>query len=306
MPQFRACWTRASRWPGSVASCPWTARPCSASPEPARSRNCWARPPARASLLDTYKPYLHQRWNDGVTEAARLTKEITAQGYTGSEQTVRRYLHQFRGMITTPPPPPTAPKVRQVTGWLLRRPDDLDAEEHATLAEIRSRCPHMDALAQHVKGFAKMMTQRQGENLENWLSAVEADEQPDLHSFAIGIRRELRAVTAGLTLPHSSGKVEGNVNRLILWNLIYQVHPCLPCVTPTIGSRVTVAGTPISRGVAPAGVGTSTNRSSRWSSAVWPSSTAARSSSVSGMLASIRCRLSFASNSSPFDDAFGV
>jgi transposase len=59
-----------------------------------------------------------------------------------------------------------------------------------------------------------MLTQRTGQNLENWLSAAEADDQPELHSFAIGIRRDQRAITARLTLPHSSGKVEGNVNRL--------------------------------------------------------------------------------------------
>ena len=57
-----------------------------------------------------------------------------------------------------------------------------------------------------MKGFAEMMTHRTGENLENWLSTVEADDQPELHSFAIGIRRDQPAVTAGLTLPHSSGK----------------------------------------------------------------------------------------------------
>ena len=49
----------------------------------------------------------------------------------------------------------------------------------------------------------------------NWVPVLEADDQPDLHSFAIGIRRDHDAVTAGLTLPYSSGKVEGNVNRLL-------------------------------------------------------------------------------------------
>ena len=58
-----------------------------------------------------------------------------------------------------------------------------------------------------------MMVQRQGENLNTWLSTVEADDQPHLRSFATGIRRDHDAVTAGLTLPYSSGKVEGNVNR---------------------------------------------------------------------------------------------
>lgn len=169
---------------------------------------------ARRSVLDPFKTYLHQRWIAGVTDAAALAKEITVQGYIGSEQTVRRYLQQFRGMITAPPEPSTAPKVRQVTGWLLRRPSDLDPDDQEKLAVLRSRCSHLDSLVAHVKGFAEMMTQRTGENLQTWLSAVEVDDQPDLHSFALGIRRDLRAVTAGLTLSHSSGKVEGNVNRL--------------------------------------------------------------------------------------------
>ena len=64
-----------------------------------------------------------------------------------------------------------------------------------------------------MQGFAEMMAQRTGENLELAVH-VETDDQRELNSFAIGIRRDQPAVTAGLTLPHSSGKVEGNVNRL--------------------------------------------------------------------------------------------
>lgn len=58
-----------------------------------------------------------------------------------------------------------------------------------------------------------MMTGRQGQHLPESLAAAEADDQPHLHSFATGIRRDIPAVTHGLTLPHSSGAVEGNVNR---------------------------------------------------------------------------------------------
>lgn len=59
-----------------------------------------------------------------------------------------------------------------------------------------------------------MMVRWEGENLDTWSSTVDSDERPGLHSFAIGIRRDHDAVTAGLTLPYSSGKVEGNVNRI--------------------------------------------------------------------------------------------
>ena len=35
-----------------------------------------------------------------------------------------------------------------------------------------------------------------------------------LRSFVVGVRSDLLAVTAGLTLPFSSGAVEGQVNRI--------------------------------------------------------------------------------------------
>ncbi|MFC5851300.1 hypothetical protein ACFPZI_05475 [Streptomyces chlorus] len=35
-----------------------------------------------------------------------------------------------------------------------------------------------------------------------------------MQSFVVGIRSDLEAVTAGLTLPFSSGAVEGQVNRI--------------------------------------------------------------------------------------------
>jgi hypothetical protein len=50
------------------------------------------------------------------------------------------------------------------------------------------------------------------------MEQVEAHDLPALHSLVAGLRRDIAAVTAGLTLPWSSGAVEGNVNRIILWN----------------------------------------------------------------------------------------
>lgn len=79
----------------------------------------------RGSVLDRFKPYLHERFNAGCTDAARLTEEITAMGYRGSDKTVRRYLQPFRATLAAPPPKPTPPTVRAVTSWLTRRPEDL-------------------------------------------------------------------------------------------------------------------------------------------------------------------------------------
>ena len=48
------------------------------------------------SLLDPYKDYLLQRWNDGCCEVLQLFGEIQQHGYLGSYDTVARYARRFR------------------------------------------------------------------------------------------------------------------------------------------------------------------------------------------------------------------
>ena len=170
---------------------------------------------SRESKLDKFTPYLHQRWNEGVTDAAALHAELQQRGWAGSEQTVRRYVRPFRQALAAPGPAPAVPKTRQITRWLLTRPDHLQADEQAQLEAVRARCPHIDALAGHVTAFAEMMTARTGSrDLEGWLAAVEADDQSGLRSFATGIRNDMPAVINGLTLHWNSGRVEGAVNKI--------------------------------------------------------------------------------------------
>ena len=180
---------------------------------------------SRESKLDPFKPYISQRWNEGITSAAALHAEMAAAlGWTGNVQAVERYVRQFRtadgrtraGRAARPVPAATlVPKTRQITRWLLSRPGSLDPDDQAKLAAVTSNCPHLDALAGHIRTFAEMMTRRQGLlALEDWLTRVEADDQPQLHSFANGIRRDQQAVTAGLALPYSSAAMEGNVNKI--------------------------------------------------------------------------------------------
>jgi transposase len=168
----------------------------------------------RGSLLDRFKPYLHERFNAGCTDAARLTEEITARGYRGSDKTVRRYLHPFRATLTAPPARPTPPTVRQVTGWLTRRPEDLTESQTLRLKEILARSPALQTNHELVRGFAAILTQRHGHQLPAWMDQVEQAGSAALRSFVAGLHTDLDAVTAGLTLPWNSGPVEGTVNRI--------------------------------------------------------------------------------------------
>jgi len=63
--------------------------------------------------------------------------------------------------------------------------------------------PGLDAAPAHVTAFAEMMCGRQGDRLDEWLAAVEADTLTPLQPFATGLRRDYDAVRAGLILEHT-------------------------------------------------------------------------------------------------------
>jgi transposase len=168
----------------------------------------------RPSLLDDHKPYLHQRWNQGCTNVRQLHAELRDRGYRGGYGTIRLYVQPFRQAGAAPPAVPGPPKARELASWILTDPDSLDDQEKTGLARARARCPHLDALAGHVTEFAKILTGLHGDRLDAWITAVEAEDQPDLHSFTRGLKHDHAAVLNGLTTPWSSGIVEGNVNRL--------------------------------------------------------------------------------------------
>ncbi|MFF4795664.1 transposase [Streptomyces sp. NPDC001276] len=90
------------------------------------------------SVLDTYKPYLHQRWNEGSTSAATLFEEIRAAGYGGGLTVLRDYLRPLR---TGAPPREKvrSPSVREVTSWIARHPASLTPDETLNLKAVLAR-----------------------------------------------------------------------------------------------------------------------------------------------------------------------
>ncbi|MEU9321911.1 hypothetical protein [Streptomyces sp. NPDC048295] len=97
--------------------------------------------------------------------------------------------------------------------WVLSRPETFTEVEQLRLKAVLANCPELDALTSHVRSFAQMLTDRQGQRLPEWLDIVRQDDLPSLHTLAAGIDGDRDAVIAGLTLPWNSGMVEGHVNR---------------------------------------------------------------------------------------------
>jgi transposase len=93
-------------------------------------------------------------------------------------------------------------------------PQHLTTDQHAQLTEVLASCPELQAVAGHVRDFADLMNKHRGDRLPDWMQRVQDDNLPALHSLVTGLRRDLDAVTAGLTMLWSSGPVEGAVNRI--------------------------------------------------------------------------------------------
>lgn len=174
-----------------------------------------AKTDQRAHLVDDYLEYLHQRWNTGERNATQLFREIAALGYPGGELAVQRYLRRFRTSLSTRPvATPKPPSVREVTSWMLTHPDRLPESCAVVLKSVLARSRALDRLAAHVRAFAGMITGLRGEQLPDWIDAVERDSFAALTSFARNLRRDYHAVYNGLTLTHNSGPVEGSINRI--------------------------------------------------------------------------------------------
>lgn len=58
-----------------------------------------------------------------------------------------------------------------------------------------------------------MVRERKADQLDEWLNNVEVSQLHAFHPFVTGVRKDKEAVLAGLTLPWSTGPLEGQINR---------------------------------------------------------------------------------------------
>jgi transposase len=103
-----------------------------------------------------------------------------------------------------------------VAALVLRRPERRSADQRAYLAQLQATDSAIATATDLVADFLTMVRRREGERLPAWLDTAEASGIDDLVRFARKLRTDVVAVQAGLTLRHSNGQTEGQVNRLKL------------------------------------------------------------------------------------------
>ena len=181
----------------------------------------------RPRLVDPYKPYLLKRSLQGCRKGAQLEREVRTQGYKGSGRALYRYLETLeptrvsdgkRGSPSTDsqPNPLLALSANHATWLFFRRPEDLNVEEQETLRQVRQAGAELEITYQLVEGFLHLVRERKGEQLDDWLQAVQDSHLQAFQPFVTGIQKDKEAVLAGLTLAWSNGPLEEHVNRLKL------------------------------------------------------------------------------------------
>jgi hypothetical protein len=162
-------------------------------------------PRFRATLVDPYRDYLRRRMiEDPHFPVKYLLAEIRDRGYPGSANLLDRYIHDGRLDLERQPPAP-----KKVKGWIMTRPEDLSRGDQGHLADLQNLCPDLAKITGLVRQFAGMLTTRQAKELPTWMETAQSSGFPALRSFVNGLRLDLKAVTAGLTLPYSNGPMEG-------------------------------------------------------------------------------------------------
>jgi transposase len=180
------------------------------------------------SLLNPHKPYLLERWNAGCYSAMRLFRELQQRGYAGSYALVAAYARRLReaqglapgyrrprqpgAPVAEPLCPPLTP--RRATWLVLRRETKRTEAETQQLAQLRSQQTEVAEAIDLAQNFAALVRQRQPAQLDPWLKRATASTLEAMRRFATGLYEDYEAVKAGVTLPWSSGPVEGHINRL--------------------------------------------------------------------------------------------
>ena len=180
------------------------------------------------SVLNPYKPYLLERWNAGCYTAMRLFRDLRQRGYAGGYGVVAasaRRLRQAQGlppgrrcprrslpMVAEPPSQPLTP--RRATWLVLRRETKRTEAEAQQLAHLRARQAAVAEAIDLAQDFTRLVRQRQPERLDPWLQRATTSTVDAIRRFATGLYEDYEAVKAGVTLPWSSGPVEGHINRL--------------------------------------------------------------------------------------------
>jgi transposase len=178
----------------------------------------WRKPP-RPRLLDRHRSYLEQRWQEGCRSGTQLWRDLRARGFPGGHSVVCDWVRQQRRDALDGAPAvarrlrPRVPTSRQAVRLVLAEAEPAEEADRRLVDLLVTAAPAIEQAVLLARRFCAMIRTRDHAVFRPWLAAARGSE---LGGFAQALERDGAAVEAALTLPWSTGPVEGRITQLKL------------------------------------------------------------------------------------------
>lgn len=191
--------------------------------------------PERSTILTPFEPLLHEHWQQGERTTTTLFRLLQSVGYTGSIYTLRHWVQQrrqepaphtkpiYRAKYTVAPHEAALqsaghqrlPAARRLVWLLLNDRNKLGSDDQELLSILLQE-PAISTSYGLAQRFVQLVRQRDLAALDEWLTGCATSGVQEMKNFALGLQQDDAAVRAALTLPWSTGQVEGQITRLKL------------------------------------------------------------------------------------------
>ena len=178
-------------------------------------------------ILDSFKPYVLSRWNEGCRTGTRLLEEIKQRGYQGGRTTLFNYVSRLRAAQGLPPRSRHFQRGRVVVDraivkltprkaafLVVRKPEKLTEEDEVLIRHLREAHPDLREVISLAQAFVRMLRNQASERFDGWLARAAGSSIAAFRGFARSLKRDYDAVLAALVFPWSTSPVEGHINKL--------------------------------------------------------------------------------------------
>ena len=168
----------------------------------------------RESSLEAYWPLLEALWTGGCRNGAELWRRLRASGFRGSLRVVREWsTRRRRAERIGDEQLHRVPSARTIARLMSTGRDMLSKTETVTIAAIESGVPALASARDTVAEFQALIRSGREADLTSWIARA---RQSLVASFANGIAKDEKAVSAAITLPWPNGQTEGQITKLKL------------------------------------------------------------------------------------------
>ncbi|VFU08422.1 transposase [Methylocella tundrae] len=153
----------------------------------------------KPSSLDSWSPWLNERWEKGERNALALWREMRVAGFSGrsgvvSQWAQRRRLAEKAGQNALA----RTPSARIIARLMTSARDDLTKSEAILVAAIEGNVQDLVVAREAIMEFQSMIRSKAAAKLDAWL---EAGKGTLVGSFANGVEKDLAAVRNAIISP---------------------------------------------------------------------------------------------------------